>query len=311
MHIAVCFRQDVRNEQPVPCYARSYAEAFEAMGHMVTLAGEGHDHPHLQALHALRPDLIVEIENGRNAEGQLRFQVPEIDWHDIPPTVVVLIDSHGHPDLHQAVARSYAHVFFAVWARRELYANHPSAHWCPNATDLRWFHPNTKTELDGMLRWERITPSIDYGFFGSKMGLERADDLVEICKRREWTYDVREVVKARRHRWPATAEAMAACRYLYNRGQKHDGPNQRVMESMAMLRPLITDLDERDGMAKLFKNGEHFVGYHAGIPGSLEEAMEYVRDPQFAQGMVIAAFKEVSEKHQVLHRAQQILEVVK
>lgn len=311
MHIAVCFRQDIRNEQPVPCYARSYAEAFQQLGHMVTMVGEGHDHPHLQAIHAFRPDLIVEIENGRNAQGQLRFQVPEIDWYDIPTTAVVLIDSHGHPDLHQSVARSYEHVFFAVWSRRDLYASHASAHWCPNATDLTWFNPSIRSIVDEALGFEGPTTSIEYGFFGSKMGLERANDLIEICTRREWSYDVREVVKARRHRWPATAQAMANCRFLYNRGQKHDGPNQRVMESMAMMRPLITDLDERDGMSKLFENGKHFIGYHSGVPGSLEEAMDYVRSQEMADALAQEGFKEVSEKHTVMHRAQQILEVVK
>lgn len=298
--IAVCFRQDVRNEAPVACYARSYAEAFAQMGHTVECVGEGHRLATLNALEQ-RPDLIVEIENGRNAEGQLIFQVPQLDWPAIPTTAVVLVDSHGHPDLHQAIARSYEHVFFAVWARRDLFSKHASAHWCPNATDLTFFNPWT----------EPSGPEVDYGFFGSKMGLERANDMIQICQQKEWTYDVREVIKARRHRWPATAQAMASCNYLFNMGQKHDGPNQRVIESMAMCRPLITDLDETDGMAKLFKNGEHFAGYHKGVPGELEEAMQLVRDQEFAQPMARNAFKEVHDKHQVKHRAAQILEVVR
>lgn len=299
MRIAVVFRQDVRNELPVACYARTYAQAFHTMGHDVNCVGEGHRIATLNDLEE-KPDLIVEIENGRNAEGQLVFQVPQLDWPAIPTTAVVLIDSHGHADLHQALARSYEHVFFAVYARRDLFAKHPSAHWCPNATDLAFFNPWT----------EPSGPEVDYGFFGSKMGLERANDMIHICQQKGWSYDVREVVKARRHRWPATAQAMASCNHLFNMGQKHDGPNQRVMESMAMCRPLITDLDETDGMSKLFKDGEHFVGFHKGIPGSLEEAMEYVRDPLFSLPMARTAFKEVHDKHLVGNRAQQILEVV-
>lgn len=309
MRIAVVFRQDVRNEQPVPCYAQSYADAFQGMGHQVDCVGEGHRLATLNDVE-MRPDLIVEIENGRNAEGQLIFQVPQLDWSPMPTTAVVLIDSHGHPDLHQAMARSYEHVFFAVWARRDLFAKHPSAHWCPNATDLKWFNPWTEPSGPEMSEHPGAVEAIDYGFFGSKMGLERANEMVRICQEKGWTYDVREVVKARRHRWPATAKAMAACRFLYNQGQKHDGPNQRVMESMAMCRPLITDLDETDGMSKLFQNGEHFIGYHRGDAGELEEAMEWVRDPRYSQHMARVAFKEVHDKHQVKNRAEQILEVL-
>lgn len=297
--IAVIFRQDVRNEQPVACYARSYAEAFQKMGHLVDCVGEGHRLLTLNELEE-KPDLIVEIENGRNAAGQLTFQVPQLDWKAIPPTAVILVDSHGHPDLHQAIVNSYEHVFFAVWARRDLFAKHRSAHWCPNATDLKWFNPWTEpTQAE----------AIDYGFFGSKMGLERANEMIEICYAKGWSYDVREVVKAHRHRWPLTAQAMATCRFLFNQGQKHDGPNQRVLESMAMCRPLITDLDDTDGMAKLFKNCTHFIGYHKGSRGELEEAMEWVRDPRLSQPMAQLAFKEVHDKHLVEHRARQILEV--
>lgn len=303
--VAVVFRQDVRNDEPVACYAKSYAEAFEQLGNLVDCVGEGHKLATLNDL-VEKPDLIVEIENGRNAEGQLVFQVPTLDWPAIPTTAVVLIDSHGHPDLHQSLARSYEHVFFAVWSRRDLFANHASAHWCPNATDLKWFNP-----------WPELAENAalpggcsDYGFFGSKMGLDRADGMVQVCQKKGWTYDVREVVKPRRHRWPVTARAMAGCRFLFNQGQKHDGPNQRVMESMAMCRPLITDLDETDGMSKLFEKFDHYIGYHKGVPGELEEAMEYVRDPRFSQPMAQLACKEVHDKHQVKNRAEQILEVV-
>lgn len=311
MRVAVVYRQDIRNEKPVPCYAASYAREFAYRGHNVVAIGEGHEIKHLDAAPDRDWDLIVEIENGRNAEGQLRFQVPEIDWPAIPPTAVVLIDSHGHPDLHQAVARSYEHVFFAVWDKRDLYAKHASAHWCPNATDLKWFDRTMKTEMDAMLRWENITTSFDFGFFGSKMGLERANTLVEICKQRGWKCDVREVVKAHRHRWPSTAMAMAACRFLFNQGQKHDGPNQRVMESMAMCRPLITDLDERDGMSQLFEVGKHFLGYHKGVAGELEEMMGYLYDnPAIGQEMAERAYQEVCEKHLIGDRVDQILGVV-
>lgn len=299
-----------------PCYAWSYVEAFREMGHEVTTCGEGHgfaDRVDVKPDAPWCPDLILDIENGRNQKGELRFRAHESRWLRFHvgelgsirtsnvKTAALLVDSHGHPDLHAEVAKYYDHVFFAVWARRDLFAGHPSAHWCPNATDLKWF--GTPEQL-------AIEPTIDVGFFGSKRGLSRADDLVAICKVNGWTYDVRQVASNRNpNRWPATGEAMARCRVLFNRGQKHDGPNQRVMESMAMGRPLLTDRDERDGMRVLFETGLHYYGYES--PKDLEMAMGALVDNEPMRkhfGAIQRA--EVEAKHLVKHRAAQILEVI-
>src|SRR3990167_3945370 len=288
MRICVVF-----NDAGAPCYARSYVEAFREMGHEV--------HVNADAAGVLDVDLALEIENGRNEKGELVF------WYHTAPfarkTAVLLIDSHGHPDLHAQVAKSYDHVFFAVWARRDLFAGHPSAHWCPNATDLKWF---------GAERFAHITPEVDVGFFGSKKGLSRADDLVAICKANGWTYDVRQVANNRNvNRWPATGEAMARCRVLFNRGQKHDGPNQRVMESMAVGRPLLTDVDERDGMGRAFLREDvpHYYSYNDS--GDLEAALRaMLRDDRLRKTVGAAGQHEVEAKHLIKHRAEQILEGV-
>src|SRR3990167_2947914 len=285
MRICVVF-----NDAGAPCYARSYVEAFREMGHEV--------HVNADAAGVLDVDLALEIENGRNEKGELVF------WYHTAPfarkTAVLLIDSHGHPDLHAEVAKSYDHVFFAVWARRDLFAGHPSAHWCPNATDLKWF---------GAERFAHITPEVDVGFFGSKKGLSRADDLVASCKANGWTYDVRQVAGNRNpNRWPATGEAMARCRVLFNRGQKHDGPNQRVMESMAMGRPLVCDFDPLDGTTKLFEMVSHYRPY--GNADELEQELRYCLEGTSAEAMAYGAQGEVEAKHTIKHRAQQILEVV-
>lgn len=293
MRIAVVFRADYQYGTPVPCYAWSYVQAFREMGHEVDVHGDGHG---LADWLVRDYDFALEIENGRNAEGELRFAIA--GRNTTTPRAVLLIDSHGHPDLHAEVAKSYDHVFFAVWARRDLFAGHPSAHWCPNATDLKWF---------GAERFAHITPTIDVGFFGSKKGLSRADDLVAICKANGWTYDVRQVASNRNvSRWPATGEAMARCRVLFNRGQKHDGPNQRVMESMAMGRPLLSDYDPKDGMEKLFSFASHYYGYadsfslEACLRAALTDKALYRHE----------ARREVEAKHLIKHRAAQILEVV-
>jgi spore maturation protein CgeB len=108
--------------------------------------------------------------------------------------------------------------------------------------------------------------------------------------------------------WPKTAEAMAFCKVLFNRGQKHDGPNQRVIESMLMDRPLISDRDARDGMKQLFEEGEHYLAYssEAELANNLEWCL---REPSLAGSMARRAYELAKEKHQVKHRIEQILEI--
>jgi hypothetical protein len=297
MRIAVVFRKDVVNGCTVPCYAMSYVEAFREMGHEVEQINPGRE----CTIFGEAPDLWLEIENGRNELGELVFWCQQVQtFGHTGKRAVLLIDSHGHPDLHTEVAKSYDHVFFAVWARRDLFAGHPSAHWCPNATDLKWF---------GAERFSHITPEVDVGFFGSKKGLSRADDLVRICKANGWTYDVRQVASNRNpNRWPATGEAMARCRVLFNRGQKHDGPNQRVMESMAMGRPLVCDYDPSDGTRKLFEHAQHYISYVPSMT-DLENSLSHALLGKYGD-IGERARAEVEDKHTIKHRAQQILEVV-
>ena len=288
MRILFAFRADYHNWEPVPAYPWSFVRELEALGHTV----------YTTAMAGL-PDFILEIENGRDEQGELHFRFTDGSYPDIPKAVL-LIDSHGHPDLHQLVAKSYDHVFFAVWSRRDLFAGHPSAHWCPNATDLEWFD-TTKY---------RSEPHIGVGFFGSKMGLSRADDLVAVCRKQGWSYDVRQVAGNRNvNRWPATAEAMARCKVLFNRGQKHDGPNLRVMESMAMFRPLLSDFDSGSGMSKLFDPYVDYWPYSK--PADIEPGLRMMLgDPGQAYKMASAAYAKVTSAHLVKHRVAQIMEVI-
>ncbi len=300
MRVCLAFRQDVRHG-PVECYARSVYEALQSFHYDTTLVGEGHDVSSIYDLNEDDYDFLLEIENGRNKGGELPFQQPIGCWEI--PSAIWLIDSHGQSDLHKAISVYYNHVFFAVWSRRDLYAEHPSAHWAPCATDLKWF------------RWRNhvdVEKKFDFGFFGSKGGLSRADPLKEICEKNEWPYDIRQVTKGRRHKWPQCAEAMAACRNLFNHGQKHDGPNQRVMESMAMRIPLLSaSTDPRDGMDKLFVEGYHYVGYESYKYSDLEEKCKWIVDnPQQAKIIAEHGFKEVQKNHTISARVIQILETV-
>ena len=278
---------------PVESYARCVHAELEKLGHTVdNVYGQEFTNPDYY-------DVYLELDNGRDASGELGFG-RHLTRSDIGiPMAVWFVDSHGRPDLHKALAPAYDHVFFAVWDKRDLFQGHPSAHWCPNATDPRFFYT------------DEVEPQFDFGFFGSKTGLDRADTMIEICKKNGWTYDVRQIGGGPfKHKWPRTCEAMQNCKVLFNHGQKHDGPNLRVLESMAVGRPLISDLEERSGMSQLFKAGEHYLDYESYTKNGLEEKMKWAMENDvYALIMADRAWHEVRAKHLIKNRVEQMLEV--
>lgn len=302
--IILCYRQDYDKQgRPMPSYADSMRRAVLAKEHEVTLVGKGHkgyqSMEEMPEKEIKQHDLFLDIDCGRGTDGKLHFQYQ--DSKCPIPNAVRFIDTHGYPSLHRRLAKNYQHTFFAVYRRRDLFASLPSAHWCPNASDQLWFdylyHPR---------QWH--LPKMYFGFFGSKGGLDRADDLVDICVRSEYPFDVREIGAHNRARWPSTAIAMANCRVLFNRGQKHDGPNQRVFESMLMNRCLISDRDKEDGMRLLFDEGTHFLGYET--KAELGIQMQWaLTEKDIAANMAQKAYELVKEKHQIRNRIDQILEV--
>lgn len=295
MKILLSYRTDTWRDRPVECYSRCYARVLRERGHMVREIGEGHGTTHLEDVSQSYYDIFLEVENGRSPQGKLRFQ---LEYNDKKiPSGVVLIDSHGHPNQHEYVAPMYDHVFFAVWRRRDLFTEHPSAHWCPNATDEEWFHPLHPAPIE-----------VDVGFFGSKGGLDRADVLKEACDELGMTHHVAQIGKNYRHRWPQTCWEMQKCKYLFNKGQKHDGPNQRVMESMICEKLLFNDIDEMDGMSKLFFEGEEYLGYEC--KDSLKEKLVWANNnPKGVAKMASRAREKVRNNHQISNRVDQILEV--
>lgn len=297
MRIMVAHRAEHYQGDKVQTYSHSMVRALRDLGHDVMEVPKGR----LKNEDAYnRVDLLLDIECGRDSEGSL-------GWHceakKVPcKSVVYFIDSHGHPTNHKRASVNYDHVFFAVWAKRDLFAKHPSAHWCPNFTDIRWF--------DGE-KYEDIKPKYDFGFFGSKGGLERARPLKDLCKLHGWERHVGQICPGGKHQWPATPVAMAGCRFLFNHQQKHDGPNLRVMESMAMKRPLICDRDPISGLDKLFQANVHYIPYESYTYLGLEDAMKWcMENPKKAQTIAEVAYQRVKKSHLVEHRIQQIMEVV-
>lgn len=298
MQLIVAYRTfKGKDGQVVETYARSFARALRARFPILEI-GEGHMFENISMVPNVdQYDFMIDLDSGRNNQGQLHFQL--INHEKRIPSAVWFIDSHGHPDMHFDIAPKYDHVFFAVWNKRKLFRGHKSSYWCPNATDATHFngyrYPLSKAEFD-------------LGFFGSKDGLHRADILKSVCAKNDWSCDVREIGK-NNHRWPATPDAMGNCKFLFNMGQKHDGPNQRVMESMAMVRPLLTNRDPLDGMSKLFEEGKHCLFYDT--EAELEDKIKWLMaNPNEGKEMAERAFKEVMTKHQVIARVENILEVL-
>ena len=300
-NIVLGYRQDTdKRNVPIMTYSNSTHRALLDLGHNVIPLGEGHgihswDNIAMSVMG--KQELFIDLDCGRNEQGALSCQTERAPI----PSAVRYIDTHGYPSFHKRAAKNYDHVFFAVWDKRDIFTHHPSVHWCPNASDAYYFYKDIQSDATD-------SRPIDIGFFGSKGGLDRADGLQLIAQRHTWTFDIREIGK-NRNRWPQTALAMARCRVLFNHGQKHDGPNQRVIEAMLMDHPLVTDRDNRDGMSELFEEGEHYLGY--GSESELANNIEWaLREPSLASSMARQAYKEAYEKHQVKNRVEQILEVV-
>ena len=279
---------------PVESYARCVHAELEKLGHTVdNVYGQEFTNTDYY-------DVYLELDNGRDGNGELGFG-RHLDRSDICiPTAIWFIDSHGRPDLHKSLSSMYKHVFFAVWDKRDLFKDHESAHWCPNATDPRFFYPINVGK-----------PAYDFGFFGSKGGLDRADKMIEICNRRGWTYDVRQIGGGPyKHKWPRTCEAMNNCKVLWNHGQKHDAPNLRVLESMAVGRPLISDLEPRSGMGRLFEPSVHYLAYESYTHNGLEDVMTMaLENPGRSFNMAVRARSAVLAEHLIKNRVEQMLEV--
>ncbi len=300
-NIILGYRQDRdKRGKKIITYSDSTKQALEDLGHTVTPLGEGHEIESFNDIGSNflgQHELFIDLDCGRNKEGRFNFSCQE---ERAPiPSAVRWIDSHGAPSYHKRASVNYDHVFFAVWAKRDLFVKHPSSHWCPNASDFKYFYFDIQGEL--------VSREFDVGFFGSKGGLDRADPLLKVCDTHSWKADVREIGKGRT-RWPTTAEAMANCKVLFNKSQKHDSPNQRVIESMLMYRPLVNDVDDTDGMSLLFEPGTHYLPYTN--DSELANQIDWcLKEPSLARSMANRAFLEAHEKHQVKHRVKQILEV--
>lgn len=295
--IVVNYRKDFQRGEEIETYAKAFAY-YLSKTHEVLATEIRTNIPNTDFINFdSNIEWIIDLDAGRDTQGNFSFSLPDTPHKS--KRAVWFIDSHGQSTLHKRLAEHYDAVFFAVWARRDLFANHPNANWLPCCTDVRWFSPLYVG-----------TPEIkyDWGFFGSKHGLDRADKLKEYCEKLGYTYDIREVARTFTHKWPHTGQAMAACRNLFNRGQKHDSPNQRVMESMLIGAPLLTNIDSTDGMHLLFDDGEHYIGY---TDDTLEDRMKWMMEHRRECAIISkAAQQRVLDRHTMDKRVAAMCEVL-
>jgi len=296
MNILFAYYRHYSNHEVIPTYGSSMVRELRALGHdVIEIDKKRWDNLDKYK----RFDLLIDLDSGRNTDGAY-------DWHlaagPVPiPSVAYLIDTHGKPEIHARVAARADHVFFAPWVKRDVFSDHDSAHWTPCATDLEYFN----------LGQRAADPSFNFGFFGSKGGLGRADPMIAICKKHNFTYNVRQIASQYKVSWPMTGIAMGKCEALFNHGQKHDDPNQRVMESMAVGRVLITPTDIRSGMGHLFEPWQDYIPYTPYSCDGLEKAMLFVsRKPEACEQIAQNAYNKVAKNHLIKHRVKQMMEVV-
>jgi hypothetical protein len=295
--IGINYRHDFQRGEEIETYAKAFSH-YMAKTHEVLEIGAGTDIPNVSAIDpSINLEWIIDLDAGRDTQGNFSFSLPDTPHKS--KRAVWFIDSHGQPSLHHRLSAHYDAVFFAVWARRDLFAKHPNANWLPCCTDIRWFHP---------LYTGIPVIKYDWGFFGSRHGLDRAAELKTICERLGYTYDIREVARSFTHKWIHTGCAMAACRNLFNKGQKHDSPNQRVMESMLVGAPLLTNIDPVDGMNLLFTEGEHYIGY---TDDTLEERVKWMVEHRGECATIAkAAQQRVIDRHTMDKRVAAMCEVL-
>lgn len=289
------YRYYSANKQ-IPTYGMCMVRELRALGHdVIEIDKKRFDDVEKYK----RFDLLIDLDSGRNTKG-------EYDWHlaagPVPiPSVAYFIDTHGKAEIHAMVAARVDHVFFAPWVKRDVFSDHESAHWAPCATDFTYFNLGQRVD----------EPKYNFGFFGSKGGLGRADPMIEICKKHGFTYDVRQIASQYKVAWPHTGEAMGNCEALFNHGQKHDDPNQRVMESIAVGRVLITPSDIRSGIGHLFEPWQDYIPYTPYSCEGLERAMLFVgRKPEACEKIAQNAYNKVARNHLIKHRIKQIMEVI-
>ncbi len=106
MKIILSYRRDIRRDKVVECYPTCYGRRLVEKGPDIVEIGEGHPIVKIEDVDVSKWDLLLEIENGRGEDGKLRFQLQNST--PLVTSAVVLIDSHGHPDLHKDIAGLYS-----------------------------------------------------------------------------------------------------------------------------------------------------------------------------------------------------------
>jgi hypothetical protein len=244
----------------------------------------------LEAIEALlpegwRPDLIVSIQSvGPDIRDIARAACP---------TVYLSIDTWHDPQEFRH-ARPYDFVFAA---QRELVphfveAGVRHAHWLPLACSPRHHHPvNIEPEFD--LVFAGIT---FYTVNRQRMGrLLRLHDRFDLCTGGGLGGE-------------DYCRALSQGRVVFNSSVAQD-VNMRVFEAMAIGRPLLTNRDaEANGLADLFEEGVHYLGYDD--DDLLAQAECLLVNSALRDALAANARREVLARHTYRHRVETLLQTV-
>jgi len=131
MKIIITSLQYHWKDRVVETYAHSVTRAFQERGHEVIEVGPGHAITTLDEAGVELVDHVLELDCGRDPQGNFHFLIPPYKDQlpkgqrgsngPLPPNSIYFIDSHGQPSLHHRLAPQYTYVFYAVWARRDLF----------------------------------------------------------------------------------------------------------------------------------------------------------------------------------------------
>lgn len=203
-----------------------------------------------------------------------------------------LIDTHIAPEIRLAIARHFDHVFLAQKGQVALFRDHgvQNVHWLPLACS---------PELHGIEGVERTLDVAWVGRVADDHDAVRRDTVAALADRFPKGYYGQA--------WPEDmARLYGRAKIVVNMPIAND-VNMRVFEAMAAGALLISP--EAEGMADLFRPGEHFVAYAS--PAEIPDLVRRYLEDDAARARIAGAGRaEVWAKHTYDMRMRSMLETI-
>jgi O-antigen biosynthesis protein len=257
--------------------------ALDELVHDGLIASATHCSPHqLSMIGHEAFDLFVFIDDG------LAYPIPE----QCRPAVWWAIDTHLNFDRSLEKARSADWIFAAQrdGAERLRECSVAAASWLPLACD------------PGIHGRQKVANQYDIAFIGHVFPGPRRDLLQSLQARYPRTL-------VGQHYFEEMARRYSASHVVFNRSIQND-INMRVFEALCSGSLLVTNDLSENGLAELFRDGEHLVNY------ACEEELHdkltfYLAHSELRGRIARAGREEVLAKHTYRHRMETILKLVR